>query len=111
VSDDEAVRALAAEIRKTARWCRHLCDDLVQSWNRITSIRTELGHRRVEPNRYEALTARLQELYAEQDRLEAEMTKAAQRWVTLTESPEAARPPAATMRERRQPTLFDTVSA
>jgi predicted nucleic acid-binding Zn-ribbon protein len=113
VSDDETARAVAAEIRKAGRRCRHLSDDLVQTWNRITSIRTELAHHRIEPERHVTLTARLQELHAEQDRLEADMTKAAQRWVALTARDEASfsRRPATAMLERRQTNLFETVSA
>jgi hypothetical protein len=99
--------ALAAEIRKTARRCRGVQRDLGQAWNRITALRIELAHHRLDADRRTALQTRLQERMGEQDHLEGEMTKAAERWAALTARADAAAASAARApaTDTRQPRL------
>jgi predicted RNase H-like nuclease (RuvC/YqgF family) len=101
-------RALATEIRKAARRCRGVQGELERTWNRISSLRSELTHHRLDADRRTALETRLRERMGEQDRLEVEMTKAAERWAALTARAEeaAARAARARAADTRQPVLF-----
>jgi hypothetical protein len=57
--------------------CHAVSSRLVDCWNRRTGVELELQRPSVEPARRARLDHRLGELHAEQDRLEAQLTRLA----------------------------------